>query len=273
MCTARISAGSAREHARARERCYPRAVGPELGVFDQVVRAFALEGTGFGLARGFARLLPTALLVPAFGLRGLPVTVRASMALCLAFAISPALSGAPGAAPEVGGPVVTLLVDALRGLPLALASAVPMWAASMAGGLFDELRGARLEARLPAVADAESPSATLLTLLSGVFFFATGGPASIARALVRAELGHDLLVHTVGTLAAGMTLALVVGGPLVAAGVTVAAAQAVLSRSPFASVRGALPSLRAVTLLAFFAVALERVAALLAMAAERGARG
>ena len=245
-------------------------MGPELGVFDEVVRALALEGTGFGLARGFARLLPTALLVPAFGLRGLPVTVRGSMALCLAFAISPALSGA---APEVGGPVVTLVVDLLRGLPLALASAVPMWAASMAGGLFDELRGARLEARLPAVADAESPSATLLTLLSGVFFFATGGPASIARALVRAEVGHDLLVHTVGTLAAGMTLALVVGGPLVAAGVTVAAAQAVLARSPFAALRGALPSLRAVTLLAFFAVALERVAALMAVAAEGGARG
>lgn len=258
-----------RGRGRAR-RAITAPVGPELGVFDQVVRAFALEGTGFGLARGFARLLPTALLVPAFGLRGLPITVRASMALCLAFAISPALSGTT---PEVGGPIVTLVVDALRGLPLALASAVPMWAASMAGGLFDELRGARLEARLPAVADAESPSATLLTLLSGVFFFATGGPASIARALVRAELGHDLLAHTVGTLAAGMTLALVVGGPLVAAGVTVAAAQAVLARSPFASLRGALPSLRAVTLLAFFAVALERVAALMAMAAERGARG
>ncbi len=93
-------------------------MGPELGVFDQVVRAFALEGTGFGLARGFARLLPTALLVPAFGLRGLPITVRASMALCLAFAISPALSGTT---PEVGGPIVTLVVDALRGLPLAIA--------------------------------------------------------------------------------------------------------------------------------------------------------
>ena len=89
--------------------------------------------------------------------------VRASMALVLAFAVAPALASAPA---EPGGLLVTWLVDVLRGLPLALAATVPLWAASMAGGLFDELKGPRADVKLAPVADAHSPSAVLLSLLA-----------------------------------------------------------------------------------------------------------
>ncbi len=245
-------------------------MGPGTDTFDELVRALALPGAGLGLARGFARLLPTVVMVPAFGLRGLPVAVRGAIALCLALAVGPALSSA---APEAGGVLLTLVGDVLRGLPLALAGAVPMWAAGMAGGLFDELRGAALEPSRAAVPEANSPSATLLTLLAGTFFFSVGGPSVIARAALRAEVGAGLLEHTVGTLAAGMTVALLVAGPLLAAGVVVAAGNAVLARGPFSAARGALPSLRGIAMLTFFAVALERVAVLLALLTERGVRG
>lgn len=240
------------------------------GLFDQIVRAFSLAGTGAGLARGFFRLLPTVALVPAFGLRGVPVQVRASMALVLAFAVAPALASAPA---EPGGLLVTWLVDVLRGLPLALAATVPLWAASMAGGLFDELKGPRADVKLAPVADAHSPSAVLLSLLAGSFFFAAAGPSTIATAIVRADLGREVVSRTVGTLAAGATVALVIAGPLLAAAIVSTAASAIVMKSPFAAARGVVPSLRSAAMLAFFAVALERVATLLAIVTEQGLRG
>jgi len=240
------------------------------GLFDEIVRAFSLPGSGAGLARGFFRLLPTALLVPAFGLRGTPLQVRASMALVLAFAVAPALAEAP---PEPGGLLVTWAVDLLRGLPLALAAAVPLWAAAMAGGLFDELKGAREDVKLAPLEGAHSPSSVLLSLLAGSFFFAAGGPAAIAKAIVRADLTEDVVTRTVATLAAGSTVALVVAGPLVAAAIVATTASAIVVRAPFSAARGAAPSLRAAAMLAFFAVALERVATLLAMVTEQGVRG
>lgn len=240
------------------------------GLFDEIVRAFALAGTGAGLAHAFFRLLPTVLIVPAFGLRGVPAQVRVAVALVLAFAVAPALGGAPV---EPGGTLVTWLFDVLRGFPLALAAAVPTWAAAMAGGLFDELRGPRVDVKLAPVADAHSPSAVLLSLLGGIFFLSVGGPSAIARAIVRADLGADVLGHTVATLAAGATVALVIAGPLLAATVVSTAATAIVVRAPFAAARGVAPSLRAAAMLAFFAVALERVATLLAIATEAGVHG
>lgn len=239
-------------------------------VFGEVSRAFALGGGGLGLARGFARLLPTALLVPAFGLRGLPATVRASVALVLAFAVAPALGTAPA---EPGGELVTLVVDVLRGFPLALSAALPLWASTMAGGLFDELRLARTEVKMAPLPDAHSPSAVLLSLLSGFLFFAVGGPSSIAKAVIAAELSRDVVEKTVGTLAAGAGVALVVAAPLVASAILSGAASAILSRSPFAAARGAIPSLRGLAMLAFFAVALERVATLIALVTDASTRG
>lgn len=239
------------------------------GIFEEVSRAFALGPgeSGLGLARGFFRLLPTVFIVPAFGLRGLPAQVRASMALVLAFAVAPALSSAPQ---EPAGLAVTLFIDMLRGLPLALASAVPLWAGAMAGGLFDELRGPSADVKLAPTPDAHSPSAVLLSLLAGFFFFAAGGPSTLVRAIVRADLSSEIVSQTVSTLAAGATVALVVAGPLLAAAILSTTAGALVSRSPFGAARSVVPSLRAMAMLAFFAVALERVATLLALVTTQG---
>ncbi len=239
------------------------------GLFEDVVGAFSLAGSGMGLARGFFRLLPTVLVVPAFGLRGVPVQVRASMALVLAFGVAPAISLQN---PEPGGVVVTLFVDVLRGLPLALASALPLFAGAMAGGLFDELRGPLVDVKLAPTPDAHSPAAVLLSLLGGCFFFAAGGPSTLARAVVRADLSEGIVTRTVATLAAGASIALIIAGPLLGAAILSTAAGAIVSRAPFAAARGIVPSLRAGAMLAFFAVALERVATLLALFSAHGAR-
>jgi flagellar biosynthesis protein FliR len=258
--------GFGRETRDAARRCRGRNDGVE-GLFEEVARAFSLGGSGGGLARGFFRLLPTVFVVPAFGLRGVPIQVRASMALVLAFAVAPAIS-TQGVEP--GGLAVTLFVDVLRGLPLALASALPLWAGTMAGGLFDELRGPSADVKLAPTPDAHSPSAVLLSLLGGFFFFAAGGPSTMVRAIVRADVDANVVTRTVSTLAAGASIALVVAGPLLAAAILSTAAGAMVARSPFFAARAVVPSLRAVAMLAFFAVALERVATLLALVTAEG---
>lgn len=232
------------------------------GLFEEVARAFSLGETALGLSRGFFRILPTVIVVPAFGLRGVSPQVRASMALVLAFAVAPTASLS---VLEPGGVVVSWAVDVLVGLPLALAAALPLWAATMAGGLVEDLGGPRVDAQLAVSRDASTPVATLLSLLSGALFFAAGGPKAIALAVGRTTLATDVLSRTVSTLAAGATVALVVAGPILAAHVVSTASSVVLVRAPFAAARGLVPTLRSVALLAFLALSLERIAVLVAL--------
>jgi type III secretory pathway component EscT len=232
------------------------------GLFDEVARAFSVGEAGLGLSRGFFRILPTVIVVPAFGLRGMSPQVRASMALVLAFAVAPAASLS---VMEPGGLVVTWAVDVLVGLPLALAAAVPLWAASMAGGLVDDLGGPRVDAQLAVSRDTTSPVGTLLSLLAGALFFAAGGPKAIALAVLHSSLATDVLSRTVTTLAAGATVALVVAGPILAAQVVSTASSIVLLRAPFGAARSLVPTLRSATLLAFLALSLERIAVLVAL--------
>ena len=85
----------------------------------------------FGLA--WARALPTIALVPAFGLRALPAPARGIVALALAAAFWPA--AAPAARVDTAVPWIALALEQiLLGLPIAVAAAVPLWAATM--GMF-----------------------------------------------------------------------------------------------------------------------------------------
>ncbi len=239
---------------------------------SEIVRAFALLGTdGPSLLRAFARLLPTVILVPAFGLRGLAPALRLSVALVLSSAIAPAFAAA--LPPDRGLALpLALALEALRGLPVALASALPLWAGTMGGGLFDELRSFPVDVRIPAMAGARSPSAVLLSLLGGSLFFAAGGPSNIAMALARPELDPSLLERTARTLASGATLAVIVAGPLVASSILLSALEVVISRGAPSSVRAALQPLRGLALLALLALALDRIALVLASLVADGAR-
>src|SRR5262245_41784225 len=126
------------------------------GVVETVVSALAaanIDVAALGLA--WARVMPTVVLVPAFGLRALPVPARALVALALAGAIVPAL--APAARVTAEPWAVTLVGEILRGLPVAIAAAVPLWAATMAGGVADALRGGSDNVSAPTVEGRATP--------------------------------------------------------------------------------------------------------------------
>src|SRR5687767_8449455 len=109
-----------------------------LEALARLLSGSGLELGAWGLA--FARVLPVLVIVPAFGLRALSAPVRASAALLLAALIVPAIR--PLAVQTAAWPPL-LLLELARGTLVAVAAAVPLWSATMAGGIIDALRGAQ----------------------------------------------------------------------------------------------------------------------------------
>jgi type III secretory pathway component EscT len=216
-----------------------------------------------GLA--WARVSPTVGIVPAFGLKALPAPARGVVALALAAAIYPAIG--PSAV-RPGAPWVLLAIEQVAlGLPVALAAAVPLWAATMAGGVVDALRGANDAGGLAVVEGRASSFGVLLSLFASATFLATGGPARVASALARDEMGAHPLLAAVHDLTSGIGIAVAIAGPLLAAAVVLEVSFALVARaaSP-AQVHALLAPLRAIGLLAVFAILTERVGALVAAA-------
>jgi type III secretory pathway component EscT len=226
------------------------------------------ESAGIDLAAlglAWARVTPAVALVPAFGLRALPAPARAILGLALAACIVPAVTPIPvmSAAPW---PLLAV-VEAARGLPVAIAAAVPLWAATMAGGVADALRGSQEAPSAATVEGPATPTGVALSLLASAMFLATGGPARVVTALAaRQDAAHPLLAAT-GDLVNGITLAVALGGPLLAAAVVVEIAGAVVARaaSP-AQVQALIAPLRALGTLAVTGIVLDRLAGALARA-------
>jgi flagellar biosynthetic protein FliR len=219
-----------------------------------------------GLA--WARVFPTVTIVPAFGLKALPAAARGVLALAIAAAIFPAL--APVLTTRAGVPWVLLALEqVLVGLPIALAAAVPLWAATMAGGLLDNLRGAQEGAGSPVVEGRASNFGILLSMFASAAFLATGGPARVASALAAFRPTEHPLLAAAQDLTTGITLAVSIGGPLLAAAVVLEITFALIARaaSP-AQIHALLAPIRALGLLAIVAIVLERIGALLAAAAR-----
>ena len=125
-------------------------------VVGTIAEAFAGAGIDLGaLGLAWARAMPAVTLVPAFGLRALPAPARAVMALAFAACVFPAL--APVAATSSLPWIVLALTEVARGLPIAVAAAVPLWAATMAGGVADALRGAQETPSVPTVEGKATP--------------------------------------------------------------------------------------------------------------------
>ncbi len=239
---------------------------PDSGsIVAEVAAAFERSGVDLGaLGLAWARAMPAVTIVPAFGLRALPAPARAVIALALAGSVFPAL--APQAALASGSTPWALLVLAqlARGLPIAIAAAVPLWAATMAGGVADALRGARETPPVPAVESGASPLGIPLSLLASAIFLATGGPARVALALVQPPAGDPVLAAS-GDILSGIALAVAIGAPLLAAAVVIEIAAALVARSAApAQVHALLAPLRALGTLAVMAVVLERLATVLA---------
>jgi type III secretory pathway component EscT len=147
-------------------------------VLLEALQAHGIDVLAWALA--WARLLPTVLIVPAFGTRMLPASARAVLGLGLSFSLAPAL--ADEVALGERGLVLAFAFELLRGLPFALSSAALLWAVMMAGGLIDDLRGNA--GQPPAIfSEAPGPTGTLLGLFACVAFLQLGGGDRVLSAL------------------------------------------------------------------------------------------
>jgi flagellar biosynthetic protein FliR len=236
-----------------------------LGTAADVLARSGIDLAPLGLA--WARAMPSATLVPAFGLRALPAPARAVLGLALAACIFP--TAAPIDTDSTVPWIALALAEVARGLPVAVAAAVPLWAATMAGGVADALRGSLEMPSSPAVEGPATPLGILLSLLASAIFLATGGPSRVAMALALRPLGPHPVLAAADDLVGGITVAVAIGAPLLAAAVVVEVAAAIVARaaSP-AQVHALLAPVRALGALAVMGVVLDRLATALAKVIE-----
>jgi len=232
-------------------------------ILQPLLATWGVDLRGWALA--WARVTPALTLLPAFGLNALPAQTRAALGLALAVGIAPSLQPVPLSAPFS----VALLLEAARGLPVALAASGALWAAGMAGGLTDNIRGARETQALPIVDEETSPLGALLSLLVALVFLESGGAARVAAALSsNITVSHGTLWRVALGLTHSIELALAVASPLVAVSIVLELANALIARSATpAHVVALLAPLRSILILVTFALLFERMASLLARVA------
>ncbi len=192
------------------------------------VLAFAGEvGIDFSaLALAWARALPAVALVPVFALRGLPGPLRAMFALLIAVSVLPGL-----APPVLDVPWPALLAsEALRGLPIGIAMSAPLYALTMTGSLVDHARGGEAALSLPFGDAKGGPIAVLFSMTAGLLFLTTGGPSRLAHAILFAPPATSLS-GLVGVILLGLSVALSLGAPLLAASFVVELAFALVAKA------------------------------------------
>lgn len=228
-------------------------------LFDSLARELTRSGIDpAAWVLGAARLLPSVVLIPVFGLRALPVFGQILFALILAAAAAPAVQPLTTA----GEPwLFTLLSQTLGGLPVAVSAAMTLWVASMAGNLLDELRVGSASTSPSLIADSEaSPLGILFTLGAAVMFLQLGGPARLAQALsVAGPLSEQTIRDVALALARGIQLAIVIAGPMLALLPFFELFHALLARAARpVTLTAFFAPLRAIALLAIVALLLDR---------------
>jgi len=230
-----------------------------LGIVTWLLGRLGVAGLDLrevGLA--WARAIPAVALVPAFGLRALPMAVRGVVALGLMVCVAPALRPIP-----LRGEwwPWLLLEQALSGLPVAITAAVALWAATMAGAVVDDLRQATERTALPTLESSTTPGGALLGMLAAIAFLQGGGPARVAAAL--AEPGSGVVGPLRGAtfnLAAGIQLAVAVAAPVIVAAVVWELGSSLMARAATpAFVAPLLAPLRSLVLLIAAALLFERM--------------
>jgi type III secretory pathway component EscT len=242
---------------------------PPISLVDALTRVVAAGGLDpRAWALGFARCMPAVTLVPAFGLAGVPPQTRVALGLALGFCVAPALAGSAAS----GGPLfVALAREAWAGLPVALLAALAVYVAAMAGGLIDDLRGARDSTSIPVLPEGAPSISVAFALLSAVAFLQGGGAARVAQALAAPELGSRFSWQAVVAAFAGsIDVAFAIAAPLAVASVLLELGSALVARaaSP-AFVAPLLAPLKSVVVLGVLALVFERVAELLTLLAAR----
>jgi type III secretory pathway component EscT len=230
-----------------------------LEALSSELAASGIDPTGWVLC--WARLLPSLILIPAFGLPGFPIVIRVGFASVLAAVVAPSL---PVAAYSPGPLLLALGAELARGLPVALSAAFCVWGALMAGNLIDELRAGAPPLKSPFDAgEPSSPLGILLSLAASVAFFRLGGPARLADALAVARPLHEQDLHAlVSSLAHGVQFAVALAGPLLALVPFLELLHALVARSTAPiSAQVVFGPFKAVALLGMAAVLLDRIAA------------
>jgi flagellar biosynthesis protein FliR len=242
---------------------------PPASLFDALGLVLAQNGVDLrAWALGMARVTPAVTLVPAFGLSAVPAPTRLVLGLSLGACVAPALAADVGA----DGPLLVALVrEAFVGLPVALLAALAIYVAAMAGGLVDDLRGARESVTLPALPEPGPSVAVLFSLLACVAFLETGGASRVAAALATPLLAARYSwPNVVRALAGSVELAFALAAPLAVASVLLETASALIARAATpASVGTVLAPLKSVALLGLLALFFERIADLLVVLSAR----
>ncbi len=218
-----------------------------------------------------ARCAPVVLIVPAFGLRALPRPMRAAMTLALATTLVPIVGPVPGEPMALGR---ALVWQAMQGLPIAIAAAVPLWAATMAGGLVDLLRGGRESLDVPVVDSRTGALGVLWSLMASTLFLTLGGPARVMEALTHpVPLSNGALLRAVSDLTGGVHIAVAIAAPWAVAALIVETAGALWARAVSPAPLGSTIAVaRSVACLALAGVLFDRVARLLAQVATSNAK-
>jgi len=235
-------------------------------LFDSLAQAMPEAAMLRSWLLGAARVMPSMIIVPAFGLRAVPAGARLALALCLGVCVSPALAESD-ALPFV----LAVTLQALRGMPVAVAAAAALWAASMAGGLIDELRHGRERLQVPLAPTEGGAASTLFAMVAAIAFLETGGPSRIVAALSRpSETIGGLLPQVVRDLLAGVQVAVAVAMPFLVASVFFEVLSSLITRTVQAtSLQSLWAPLRTLFFLLLLAAMLDRVLALIVLMAAR----
>lgn len=187
-----------------------------------------------------ARMLPTVLIVPAFGAGFLPIAVRFGIGVALAASIAPVMQGPPAGSVLSTPSFLALIGEALRGVPVAVAAASSLWAAMVAGGLADTtlpLPSRRSRA-------ATGPLSGLLGLAASVVFLETAGPERVAERLSSTLVPLAAVRAGVRDLTAGLDVGVSLALPILVVALTMDVAVALAERElplgkslPSASIR------------------------------------
>jgi len=237
----------------------PTPAALEPGLLSELSAELSRSGVDAGAwLLASARLIPSVLLIPAFGLRALPMLAQVSFAFILAGSVLP--SFAPLAASDRPW-LLAVVTELLRGLPVALGAATTIWAATMAGNLMDELRGAAPDPAAAVTDSPASPLGLLLSLAACVAFLQFGGPARLTEALAApAPLTPSDVRAVVRGLVAGVQLAVLIAAPLLVLSLLLEVFHALLARTTSAALwAAAFAPLRALSLLAIAALLLDRL--------------
>lgn len=240
----------------------------DVGLLETLARLLETDGIDLAAwAVAWARVAPVIAIVPAFGLRALSAPVRAAAALLFAAVIIPAVR--PLANGWLPFPVL-LITELARGTIVAVAAAVPLWAATMAGGVADALRGSEGTSPIATVEDRATPLGTLFSLLACVLFLGFGGPARVVGLLGQPIELEGGVARAAADMAAGIGIGLAIAAPFIAASIVLEIAGALIARaaSP-AYLHVFLAPIRSLALLTLAALLLERIAAFMAVFVAR----